>query len=323
VWVADVTRDQSFSRAQNGMGVDIRAGFACPVLVAGTEVAAVLEFFSPDVSAPDAALLEVTSLVAAQLARVFERERSDEQLRQAREIAEAADQAKSAFLASMSHELRTPLNAILGYSEMLREEVEDAGLGQLIPDLQRIHGAGAHLLGLINDILDLSKIEAGKMELYLEDIDITALVREVAGVARPLIVRNHNVLEIDCPAHVGAMRVDLIKLRQILLNLLSNAAKFAENGAITLTVRRLTRDELEWWTFSVRDTGIGMTADQLERIFEAFSQADASTTRTYGGTGLGLAISRHFCRLMGGDIGVESAPGSGSTFTVTLPAGEL
>jgi signal transduction histidine kinase len=220
----------------------------------------------------------------------------------------------------MSHELRTPLNAIIGYSEMLQEEAEDAGLDQLSPDLRRIQGAGRHLLGLINNILDLSKIEAGKEELYLEVFDVAALVREVAAVAQPLVSKNDNVLEVDYPAGPREMRADLTKLRQVLLNLLSNAAKFTQGGTITLAVRLPGDGEDAWWTFEVRDTGIGMTPAQVARLFEPFSQADASTTRAYGGTGLGLAISRSFCRLMGGDISVESSPGGGSVFTVTLPA---
>jgi signal transduction histidine kinase len=271
-------------------------------------------------AASAAVTIENAQLLDTARLELAERRRVEDELREAREIAEAADQAKSAFLASMSHELRTPLNAILGYSEMLREEAEDAGLNRLLPDLHRIHGAGAHLLSLINDILDLSRIEAGKMDLYVETVDISSLVREVAAVARPLVDQNRNVFEVQCPEGLGEMRVDLTKLRQVLLNLVSNAAKFTERGTITLTAGRQTRDGREWGTFRARDTGIGMTPDQLRRIFEPFTQADASTTRTYGGTGLGLAISRRLCQLMGGDIEVESAPGRGSTFTVTLPA---
>jgi GAF domain-containing protein/DNA-binding response OmpR family regulator len=235
--------------------------------------------------------------------------------------AQQANQAKSDFLANMSHELRTPLNAIIGYSEMLQEEARDEGLDELVPDLERIHGAGRHLLELINDVLDLSKIEAGKTELYLEVFEVAALVSEVVGVAQPLISTNQNALEVNLPQRSGQMRADRTKLRQVLLNLLSNAAKFTRAGTITLTAHSQPSDD--WWTFEVRDTGIGLTPEQLTRLFEAFSQADSSTAHTYGGTGLGLAISRHFCRLMGGDIGVESAPGRGSTFTVRLPAGGM
>jgi GAF domain-containing protein len=236
------------------------------------------------------------------------------------ERAQQANQAKSAFLASMSHELRTPLNAILGYGEMLQDEAQEAGLDQLMPDLQKIQGASTHLLGLINDILDLSKIEAGKTELYVEVFDVSELIREVAAVAQPLVSKNRNVLELGVRGRPRQMQTDLTKLRQVLLNLVSNAAKFTRGGTITLSARLRRREATAYWMFEVRDTGIGMTAEQLARLFEAFSQADASTSRTYGGTGLGLAISRQFCQLMGGEIDVQSSPGRGSVFTVTLPA---
>ena len=236
------------------------------------------------------------------------------ELLRARQGAEDANSAKSQFLANMSHELRTPLNAIIGYSEMLQEDAEDAGQQGFVPDLERIHSAGKHLLALINDILDLSKIEAGKMELYREDFEVEAMVRDVATTVRPLIEKNSNRLELVFGADLGTMHSDLTRTRQILLNLLSNACKFTENGTITLEVSR--SDVME---FRVADTGIGMTAEQLERLFEAFSQADITTASKYGGTGLGLAISRRFCQMMGGDIEVASEPGKGSAFTVRLP----
>jgi signal transduction histidine kinase/DNA-binding response OmpR family regulator len=239
---------------------------------------------------------------------------------EARQLADEANQAKSTFLANMSHELRTPMNAIIGYSEMLQEEAEDLNQKGFIPDLQKIHGAGKHLLSLINDILDLSKVEAGKMTLFLEDFDVVKLIHEVAATVQPLIEKNSNKLEIDCPADIGTMRADVTKLRQTLFNLLSNASKFTERGTIRLETRRTLNTQHSTLNFTVSDTGIGMTPEQLGRIFEAFTQADASTTRKYGGTGLGLAISRKFCQLMGGDITVESEPGRGTTFTITLPA---
>ena len=216
----------------------------------------------------------------------------------------------------MSHELRTPLNAIIGYSEMLQEEAEDLGEDAFLPDLQKIGGAGKHLLGLINDILDLSRIEAGRMDLFLETFEIGRLVRDVEGIVQPLVEKNGNALVVSCPDDIGEMQADLTKVRQALFNLLSNAAKFTDHGTISLTVARESDD---WLTFAVADTGIGMTEEQLGRLFEAFSQAEASTRGTYGGTGLGLAISRHFCRLMGGDLTVTSVYGQGSTFTVRLP----
>jgi GAF domain-containing protein len=229
---------------------------------------------------------------------------------------EVASRHKSDFLASMSHELRTPLNAIIGYSEMLQEEADDLGEEAFVGDLVKINAAGKHLLGLINDILDLSKIEAGRMDLYLETFSIPHLVRDVAAIVRPLVEKNANTLVIECPDDLGTLHADLTKVRQALFNLLSNAAKFTDHGTITLTVERESDD---WLTFAVFDTGIGMTDEQMSRLFEAFSQAETSTRTKYGGTGLGLAISRQFCRLMGGDITVESEYGRGSTFTVRLP----
>jgi len=230
---------------------------------------------------------------------------------------EIASRHKSEFLANMSHELRTPLNAIIGYSELLQEECEDLGQDDFLPDLGKIHTAGKHLLQLISGILDLSKVEAGRMTMFLEDFDVATLVTEAESIVRPVVEKNRNTFVIDCPLDVGVMHADLVKVRQVLFNLLSNAAKFTEGGTITLTVRRHT--EPATYTFAIRDTGIGITAEQISRLFEAFSQAEAHTARKYGGTGLGLALSREFCRMMGGDIAVESVAGEGSTFTVTLP----
>ncbi|GAP94295.1 response regulator [Leptolyngbya sp. NIES-2104] len=230
--------------------------------------------------------------------------------------AEEANATKSKFLANMSHELRTPLNAIIGYSEMLVEEMTDQGTTGLVPDVQKINGAGKHLLGLINNILDLSKVEAGKMELFLETFAIAPLLEEVTDTLRPLVRKNNNVLVVTCPETIGSMRADLTKLRQSLFNLLSNASKFTENGTITLSVER---KEADWITFRVSDTGIGMTPEQRSRLFQSFTQADASTTRKYGGTGLGLVITQQFCQIMGGTIEVESEAGKGTTFTIRLP----
>ncbi len=236
------------------------------------------------------------------------------------DAAEAASRAKSTFLANMSHELRTPLTAILGYSQLLHREAQEMHADNLRRDIEAIWSAGDHLLTLISNILDLSKIEAGKMELFLEVFDITALVNTVAATVRPLMADNGNTLVVQYSPDLGTMRADLTKTRQILFNLLSNAAKFTDRGTITLTVARKMQEGREGIIFRVSDTGIGIPADKLEIIFKEFTQADASTTRKYGGTGLGLTLSYRFCRMMGGDIHVVSSVGKGSTFTIFLPS---
>jgi PAS domain S-box-containing protein len=238
---------------------------------------------------------------------------------EAREAAEAANRTKSAFLASMSHELRTPLNAIIGYSEMLMEDAEELEQEQFVSDLKRIHASGRHLLMLINDVLDLSKIEAGKMELYLETFDISGMIQDVVSTIQPLADKNDNLLKVHCPDNVGAMHADLTKVRQALFNLLSNACKFTEEGTIWLEVSPETEDGKRWLKLKVRDTGIGMTEDEMESLFQAFSQAHTPMGGNYGGTGLGLAITRRFCRMMGGDVTAESGYGGGSTFAIRLP----
>lgn len=274
------------------------------------QLARAFQHMAHEVAAREKNLAQAVDQRTAQLAE------SMKVAQQASVQAEEANKTKSKFLANMSHELRTPLNAIIGYSEMLVEEITDLGTPGLIPDVQKIHGAGKHLLGLINNILDLSKVEAGKVELFLETFAIAPLLEEVTGTLRPLVEKNHNTLVIAPPDDIGSMRADVTKLRQSLFNLLSNASKFTENGTITLSV---TRPEAGWLTFSISDTGIGMTPDQQAKLFQSFAQADASTTRKYGGTGLGLVITRQFCELMGGTIEVESEAGQGTTFTIRLP----
>jgi signal transduction histidine kinase len=217
----------------------------------------------------------------------------------------------------MSHELRTPLKAIIGVSEMLREDAEAAN--QDLEPLDRVLGAGRHLLALINDILDLSKIEAGRMELQLETFPLAPLIADVVKTIEPLAAKNNNRVAVKCDGAIGTLHADQMRLRQALLNLMSNANKFTDHGTISIDARQGHENGRDWITLAVADTGIGMTPEQVGKLFQEFSQADASTTRKYGGTGLGLAISKRFCQMMGGDITVESKPGRGSTFTIRLP----
>jgi len=245
--------------------------------------------------------------------------RMNNELRGLYQQIEAASRHKSDFLASMSHELRTPLNAIIGYSEMLAEEAGEQGRINFVPDLQKIRASGKHLLALINDILDLSKIEAGKIELSPETFDIAGLIEEVASTVQPMIDKNANILTINIADDLGIMYADITRVRQILFNLLSNACKFTEKGTITLDAVREKTEGNERLSLSVRDTGIGMTGEQMAKLFQPFSQADIQTARKYGGTGLGLAITRQFCEIMGGEIKVTSRYGAGTTFTVRLP----
>jgi signal transduction histidine kinase len=252
--------------------------------------------------------------MSAQLKNLFDT------LEEARDTAEAATQAKSLFLANMSHELRTPLSVIISHSEMLQENAQELGYEQLIPKLEQIRSSGNHLLAIISNLLDFSKIEADKMEYYLETFNVPTLVNEVAAMLQPIFEKKADTLEVDCPHDLGSMHADLTKVRQALFNILDNAAKFTEHGTVRLRATREITPEGSWINFKIEDTGIGMTPAQIQNLFKEFTQADASITREYGGTGLGLALSRNYCRMMGGDITVDSLGlGKGSTFTIRLP----
>ena len=251
---------------------------------------------------------------------ITEQRAAEARLDAAREAAEAANRAKSQFIANMSHELRTPLSAVIGYSEMLAEEIEDVGQTHLLADVGKIESSARHLLGLINDVLDLSKIEAGRMTVEAVEFDVAGMIDEVVSAATPLVAKKGNRLVVELPPTLGSMLTDEVKVRQCLLNLIGNAAKFTEAGSVTLRAARIADGGEDWLSFSVEDTGIGMTPEQLSRLFGRFVQADESTTRQFGGTGLGLSITRAFCRKLGGDVTVDSVHGRGSTFTISLPA---
>ena len=269
--------------------------------------------------------VDLLKLIGAWVSSTLERRFGQEALLIAKNDAEAANRTKSSFLASMSHELRTPLNAVIGYSELIAEEASFNDHNMYDADLHKINSSALHLLALIDDILDLSKIEAGKMEFYLEDVSIESVVSEVKTTVQHLMQKKNNTFNVNIEGDLGEMHTDRIKLKQVMLNLLSNASKFTEEGEVTFNLKRESRmlkDSglgQDWLVFSVVDSGIGISKEQISKIFQAFSQADISTTSKFGGTGLGLAISRHICEMMGGDIVVEGAIGQGATFTVNLP----
>ena len=319
VQIADLEHDPQYRLYELLRGSGFRALIGIPLLREDHVLGALVIRRREAGEFPEAAvrLLETfasQSVLAIQNARLFQ-----EIQEKSREL-EAASQHKSQFLANMSHELRTPMNAIIGVSEMMLEDARDLGIADQVEPLERILRAARHLLTLINEILDLSKIEAGKMELEIESFTIAPLVRDVAATVESTAVKNGNRMEVICGEDLGTMRADQIRIRQALLNLASNAVKFTEQGRVTISAVRQNAEGRESILFRVADTGIGMTPEEMSRLFQDFTQADSSTTRKYGGTGLGLAISRRFCRMMGGDITVESTPGRGSTFTIRLPA---
>ena len=313
---SDDATDKMIGQQSSRMG--FRSVVAAPIMIQDEVYAILNVVYNTNRAFTDEEVNLVQNL-ADSAAVAINNARFIEETDKAREDAEEANRTKSQFLANMSHELRTPLNAIIGYSEMLQEEIEDAGNEEFQEDLERINGAGKHLLGLINDVLDISKIEAGAMDIYLETFPVEPMVQDVATTMKTLVEKNSNTLNIDCPDSVGSIHADTTKIRQCLFNLIGNASKFTDQGTISLTVSRATEDGQEWINFALSDTGIGMTEEQMGRLFEAFAQAEATTRRDYGGTGLGLAITRHFCEMMGGTVLVESEAGKGSTFTMKLP----
>ena len=324
VWSFDVQSDADWTFSDEDMETmsrEARIGgaLAVPIIIREKTFGVLNSFFyrTHEFTEGEVQLLQA---LADSAAVAINNARFIEETEQARDDAEEANRTKSEFLANMSHELRTPLNAIIGYSEMLQEEAEELENKEFEEDLERINGAGKHLLGLINDVLDISKIEAGAMDIYLETFPVSPLIQDVVTTMQPLVAKNSNSLEIDCPESIGSIHADTTKIRQCLFNLLSNASKFTEQGTIYLKVSRDNSDGQDWINFAVSDTGIGMTEEQMGRLFEAFTQAEASTSRRYGGTGLGLAITCHFCEMMGGTVLVASEPGKGSTFTMKLPA---
>jgi signal transduction histidine kinase/DNA-binding response OmpR family regulator len=317
VQVADVLADPEYAKHETQRVGGFRTVLGVPLMRAGAAIGAVLLTRSEVEPFTQQQTDLITTFADQAVIAIANVTLFDEIQDKSRQL-EQASQHKSQFLANMSHELRTPLNAIIGYSEILQEDAVDLGQDNLVADLKKIESAGRHLLGLINDILDLSKIEAGKMDIYLEDVEIVPLLEEVRSIIVPMAEKNANVLEYRLADNLGSVRTDRTKLKQSLLNLFSNGSKFTENGRLTLDVQRFETDK-PMVSFAVSDTGIGMTEEQLGRLFQAFNQADASTTKKYGGTGLGLAITRNFCQLLGGNVTVTSKPGEGSTFTIVLP----
>ena len=326
-WIWDIFLEQEahFVRKYPAMECGLRAGLAIPVS-ANANVVAIMVFFMRAPNDQDQQLVGLIGAIAMQLGSLMLRKRDEEALRLmnqelalARDCALAANRTKSTFVANMSHELRTPLNAIIGYSEMLQEDAELLGLDELGEDLLKIYQSGKHLLDLINDILDMTKIEAGKLEIRYDDFDISLLIENTTESIQPLLRKNNNRLIVDCDPQLGIICTDMTRLRQVLLNILSNACKFTKSGEIRVIVNRQFDEQAEYFYLVISDTGIGISQGNIQKLFQPFSQADSSTTRQYGGTGLGLAISHRLCQMMGGDITLQSELGKGSTFTIHLP----
>jgi signal transduction histidine kinase/DNA-binding response OmpR family regulator len=324
VYAAEIQPDQVAALSPHDREIyernPMRGMLLCPLEIAGSVIGALFITNTREPFALRSHDIDTIQRHVTTLATAVQNARLLDDAEDSRAEAEAANRTKSQFLANMSHELRTPLNAIIGYSEMLQEEVQEDGNEAYVADLGKIMGSGRYLLELINGVLDLAKVESGKMDVYAEDLDVGDLVHGVEGTVQPLVRKNENTLEVTGLEDAGAMHTDATKLRQILFNLLSNASKFTQAGTLTLAVQRDTQDEQDWLRFRVTDTGIGMNAEQLAGVFDEFRQADASTTREYGGTGLGLAITKRFCELLGGSVRAESTEGVGSSFEVHLPA---
>jgi PAS domain S-box-containing protein len=325
IWDISLEAESHFLRKYPALECGLRSGLAIPVS-ADTTVVAIMAFFTRSPNDRDQQLVGLIGAIAMQLGILMRRKRDEETLRLmndelalARDRALEANHTKSTFVANMSHELRTPLNAIIGYSEMLQEDAALLGLDDFVDDLQKIYRSGKHLLDLINDILDMTKIEAGKLEIYYDNFDVPMLILDASQTIQPLLLKNNNHLEIECDLQLGEIRADMTRVRQVLLNVLSNACKFTKSGVIKIQVARQHSAHGEFFCFTISDTGIGISPENLRKLFQPFTQADSSTTRQYGGTGLGLAISHRLCQMMSGDIIVISELGMGSTFTISLP----
>ncbi|MBZ5711427.1 sensor histidine kinase [Nannocystis pusilla] len=321
VWAPDLRARLDAPWIERAAALGLRGGAALPVVVGG-QVIAVVEFFGTAGEGTATALMLAMATIGAEIGRVLARLRADEAAAHARDVAEGASRTKSAFLASMSHELRTPLNAILGYADLVHEILDEQGPSDVRGDIVRIRQAGEHLLGLINNILDLSKVEAGRMPVICERFDLGALIRDTADLLKPLLDRRNNVACLDLAGDLLDVETDPTLVRQILFNLISNAAKFTDAGTITIAAARQTDPSgAPWFQLAVADTGIGMTEEQCAQLFEPYRQADPRLARRAGGTGLGLTLCRGLCTLLGGTIAVYSAPGRGTCFTVRLPLG--